>query len=64
MAQTAKGTKTVHVPSYKKSDGTKIPAHKRSTPSTSTGKKWLAINCKFFFLFELNLYIVIIGMLL
>jgi len=39
MAQTAKGTKTVHVPSYKKSDGTKIPAHKRSTPSTSTGKK-------------------------
>lgn len=64
MAQTAKGTKTVHVPSYKKTDGTKIPAHKRSTPSTSTGKKWLAIYCKFFFLIKFNLYLVIIEMLL
>lgn len=34
MAQTAKVTKTVNVPAYKKSDSTKIPAHKRSTPNT------------------------------
>ncbi len=39
MAQTSKGTKTVHVPAYKRSDGTKVPTHKRSTPSTSNGKK-------------------------
>ena len=39
MAETAKGNKIVKVPSYTKADGTKVPAHDRSTPKTSTGAK-------------------------
>jgi hypothetical protein len=39
MAQTGEGKKIVPVKPYKKSDGTKVPPHKRSTPNTSKGKK-------------------------
>ena len=38
MAKTAKGTKTVYVHSHRKSDGTKVSTHTRSTPTTSKGK--------------------------
>jgi hypothetical protein len=38
MAETRKGTKFVKVPGYTKADGTKVRAHDRSTPLTSTGK--------------------------
>jgi hypothetical protein len=37
MAETAKGNKIVKVHSYKRADGTKVPAHDRSTPDTSKG---------------------------
>lgn len=33
MAQTNGGKKKVHVPAYKKKDGTKVPEHYRSTPN-------------------------------
>lgn len=39
MAQTAEGHKKVRVEPYKKSDGTKVSEHERSTPKTSSGKK-------------------------
>jgi hypothetical protein len=38
MAETKKGTKFLRVPGYTKADGTKVRAHDRSTPNTSTGK--------------------------
>jgi hypothetical protein len=38
MAETKKGTKFLRVPGYTKADGTRVRAHDRSTPSTSTGK--------------------------
>lgn len=39
MAQTDKGKKKVYVHGHTRSDGTKVPTHYRSTPSTSDGKK-------------------------
>lgn len=33
MAKTKDGKKIVSVPAHKKKDGTKVPAHKRSTPN-------------------------------
>ena len=39
MAQTDKGKKKVYVHEHKKDDGTKVPAHYRSTPKTSDGPK-------------------------
>lgn len=39
MAQTNAGKKKVYVHEHKKSDGTKVPTHYRSTPSTSDGAK-------------------------
>jgi hypothetical protein len=37
MAETEKGKKIVYVHPYKRADGTRVPAHKRSTPDTSKG---------------------------
>jgi hypothetical protein len=37
MAETKKGKKIVYVHPYVRADGTKVPAHERSTPDTSTG---------------------------
>jgi hypothetical protein len=37
MAETAKGKKIVYVHPYVRADGTKVPAHERSTPDTSKG---------------------------
>jgi hypothetical protein len=37
MAETAKGKKIVKVHPYTRADGTKVPAHDRSTPDTSKG---------------------------
>ena len=39
MAKTDEGKKRVYVHEYEKSDGTKVPRHYRSTPSTSDGEK-------------------------
>lgn len=39
MAQTDAGKKKVYVHPHTKDDGTKVPAHYRSTPNTSDGKK-------------------------
>jgi hypothetical protein len=39
MAQTDKGKKKVYVHEHEKEDGTKVPAHYRSTPNTSDGPK-------------------------
>lgn len=39
MAKTQKGTKFTRVKSYTKTDGTKVPAHCRSTKNTCKGKK-------------------------
>lgn len=36
MAETARGTKFVKVSAYTRADGTKVPAHDRSTPDTSS----------------------------
>ncbi len=38
MAETRRGKKEVHVKAYTRPDGTKVPAHYRSTPNTSHGK--------------------------
>ena len=38
MAETRRGKKEVHVKGYTRPDGTEVPAHFRSTPSTSHGK--------------------------
>jgi hypothetical protein len=37
MAETRKGNKIVKVHPYTRADGTKVPAHDRSTPDTSRG---------------------------
>ncbi len=37
MAETEKGKKIVYVHLYKRADGTRVPAHERSTPHTSKG---------------------------
>jgi hypothetical protein len=37
MAETRRGKKEVHVKGYTRPDGTKVPAHYRSTPNTSRG---------------------------
>ena len=37
MAETEKGKKIVYVHPYKRTDGTRVPAHERSTPDTSKG---------------------------
>ena len=37
MAETEKGKKIVYVHPYKRADGTRVPAHERSTPHTSKG---------------------------
>jgi len=39
MAQTNAGKKHVYVSQYQKTDGTIVPTHYRSTPSTSKGKE-------------------------
>lgn len=39
MAETERGKKVVYVHPYKRQDGTTVPAHERSTPSTSTGRQ-------------------------
>ena len=39
MAETEKGKKIVYVHPYKRADGTRVPAHERSTPDTSRGQK-------------------------
>lgn len=39
MAETGKGKKVVYVHPYKRADGTRVPAHERSTPHTSSGAK-------------------------
>ena len=38
MAETGSGKKEVHVKGYKRPDGTRVPAHYRSTPRTSRGR--------------------------
>lgn len=38
MAETANGKKVVYVHPYTRSDGTRVPAHERSTPRTSHGQ--------------------------
>lgn len=38
MAKTDEGKKKVYVSPHKKDDGTKVPAHYRSTPNTSNGQ--------------------------
>ena len=37
MAETEKGKKIVYVHPCKRADGTRLPAHERSTPDTSRG---------------------------
>ncbi len=37
MAETAKGKKFIRIQGYTRADGTKVPTHDRSTPSTSQG---------------------------
>lgn len=37
MAKTDEGKKKVYVHPHTKDDGTKVPAHYRSTPNTSNG---------------------------
>lgn len=37
LAETGKGKKVVYVHPYQREDGTRVPAHDRSTPSTSRG---------------------------
>ena len=39
MAETEKGKKIVYLHPYKREDGTRVPAHERSTPTTSSGVK-------------------------
>ncbi len=39
MAETEKGKKIVYVHPYNREDGTRVPAHERSTPTTSRGVK-------------------------
>ena len=39
MAETEKGKKIVYVHPYQRTDGTRVPAHERSTPRTSSGAK-------------------------
>jgi hypothetical protein len=39
MAETQKGKKVVYVHPYKRADGSQVPAHERSTPTTSRGVK-------------------------
>ena len=39
MAETEKGKKLVYVHPYERQDGTTVPAHERSTPSTSHGQR-------------------------
>jgi len=39
MAETARGKKWIRIKSYVRADGSKVPAHDRSTPKTSTGPK-------------------------
>lgn len=39
VAETAKGTKWIRVKSYERADGTTVPSHDRSTPSTSKGPR-------------------------
>ena len=39
MAETAKGKKVVYVHPYTRDNGTRVPAHERSTPTTSSGKE-------------------------
>ena len=39
MAETEKGKKIVYVHPYKRADGSRVPAHERSTPITSRGVK-------------------------
>ena len=39
MAETAKGKKWIRIKSYVRADGSRVPAHDRSTPKTSTGPK-------------------------
>lgn len=39
MAQTSDGKKKVYVEPHRKANGTKVPAHYRSTPNTSKGSK-------------------------
>jgi hypothetical protein len=39
MAETAKGKKWIRIKSYVRADGTRVPAHDRSTPKTSRGPK-------------------------
>jgi hypothetical protein len=38
MAETAKGKKVVYVHTYTRDNGTRVPAHERSTPTTSSGE--------------------------
>ena len=38
MAETKTGQKFNRIPGYTKEDGTKVKAHARSNPKTSTGK--------------------------
>jgi hypothetical protein len=39
MAETEKGKKIVYVHQYKRTDGTTVPTHERSTPTTSRGQQ-------------------------
>jgi hypothetical protein len=39
MAETAKGKKIVYVHPFQRADGSRVPAHERSTPTTSMGMK-------------------------
>jgi hypothetical protein len=39
VAETARGKKFIRIQGYTRADGTKVPTHDRSTPSTSSGPK-------------------------
>jgi len=39
MAETAKGKKFIRIQGYTRADGTKVPTHDRSTPTTAHGAK-------------------------
>lgn len=39
MAETERGKKVVYVHTYKRQDGSTVPAHERSTPNTSRGQR-------------------------
>ena len=39
MAETERGKKVVYANQYKRTDGTTVPSHERSTPTTSHGQQ-------------------------